>query len=218
VRAGLVRGEGSQSLLVGDPNSPGLPLREDFSSGEFFLQASLDRLDDVYFPRRGELVTLQWNAPRETLGADDNSDRVSADFMIARSYGRNTAIFSASGGSHVSGPETAVQDFYSLGGLFNLSGLSPDSISGPHFAVARAIYYRHIGSGEDSFLNVPVYLGASLELGNVWEDRSDISVSSARVNGAAFLGFDTFLGPVYLAAGFDEGGERSFYLLLGRIR
>jgi len=111
-----------------------------------------------------------------------------------------------------------VQDFYSLGGLFNLSGLSPDSISGPHFAVARAIYYRHIGSGEDAFLNVPIYLGASLELGNVWEDRSDISVSSARVNGAAFLGFDTFLGPVYLAAGFDEGGERSFYLLLGRIR
>ncbi len=218
VRAGLVRGEGSQSLLVGDPDSPGLPLREDFSRGEFFLQASLDRLDDVYFPRRGELVTLQWNAPREKLGADDDSDRVSADFMIARSYGRNTAIFSASGGSHVSGPETAVQDFYSLGGLFNLSGLSPDSISGPHFAIARAIYYRHIGSGEDTFLNVPIYLGASLELGNIWEDRSDISTSSARVNGAAFLGFDTFLGPVYLAAGFDEGGERSFYLLLGRIR
>ena len=218
VRAGLVRGEGSQSLLVGDPNSPGLPLREDFSRGEFFLQASLDRLDDVYFPRSGELVTLQWNAPRRALGADDNADRVSADFTIARSRDRDTYIFSASGGSHVSGPETAVQDFYSLGGLFNLSGLSPDSISGPHFAVARAIYHRRIGSGQEAFLNVPIYLGASLELGNVWEDRSDMSVSSARVNGAAFLGFDTFLGPVYLAAGFDEGGERSFYLLLGRIR
>jgi len=218
MRAGLVRGEGSQSLLVGDPNSPGLPLREDFSRGEFLLQASLDRLDDAYFPRRGELVTLQWNAPREALGADDNVDRVSADFMIARSHERDTYIFSAAGGSHVSGPETAVQDFYSLGGLFNLSGLSPDSISGPHFAVARAIYYRRIGSGEDAFLNVPIYLGASLELGNVWEDRSDISGSSARVNGAAFLGFDTFLGPVYVAAGFDEGGGRSFYLLLGRIR
>jgi len=38
------------------------------------------------------------------------------------------------------------------------------------------------------------------------------------VNGSAFLGFYTFLGPVYLAAGFDEGGDRSFYLLLGRIR
>jgi NTE family protein len=218
MRVGVVRGEGSQSLLIGDPGTPGLPLREDFNRGEFFTRFSVDRLDDVYFPRHGELVTLQWNAPRESLGADDNADRVSIDMTLARSRARDTFIFSAAAGSHVSGPETAVQDFYSLGGLFNLSGLSPDSISGPHFAVARAIYYRRIGSGQDAFLNVPIYLGASLELGNIWEDRSDISVGSARVNGAAFLGFDTFLGPVYLAAGFDEGGGRSFYLLLGRIR
>lgn len=218
MRLGLVRGEGSQSLLVGDPGTPGLPPRDDFNRGEFFVQAGLDRLDDVYFPRNGELVTLAWNAPRESLGADDDADRVSVDMMLARSSGRHTYIFSGAAGSHVSGPETAVQDFYTLGGLFNLSGLSPDSIGGPHFAVARAIYYRRIGSGQEAFLNVPIYLGASLELGNIWEDRSDISVSGARVNGSAFLGFDTFLGPVYLAAGFDEGGGRSFYLLLGRIR
>jgi NTE family protein len=218
MRVGVVRGEGSQSLLVGDPATPGLPSREDFNRGEFFAQLALDRLDDVYFPRDGELVTLQWNAPRESLGADDNADRVSVDLMLARSRGRDTYIFSGAAGSHVSGPETAVQDFYTLGGLFNLSGLSPDSIGGPHFAVARAIYYRRIGSGQDAFLNVPMYLGASLELGNIWEDRSDISIDSARVNGSAFLGFDTFLGPVYLAAGFEEGGGRSFYLLLGRIR
>ena len=47
---------------------------EEFNRGEFFTQLSLDRLDDVYFPRHGELVTLQWNAPRESLGADDDSD------------------------------------------------------------------------------------------------------------------------------------------------
>ena len=35
---------------------------------------------------------------------------------------------------------------------------------------------------------------------------------------SAFLGFDTFLGPVYLAAGLDEDGGTSFYLLLGRVR
>jgi NTE family protein len=118
----------------------------------------------------------------------------------------------------VSGDVDAVQDFYSLGGLFNLSGLSPDSLSGPHFGIARAIYYRRIGKGQEGFLNVPTYLGASLELGNVWARRSDMDLDSARANGALFLGFDTFLGPVYLAAGFDEEGGRSFYLLLGRIR
>ncbi len=217
-RAGVLWGEGSRELRVGDPDDPDLPSRTDFDRGEFFSRLSIDRLDDVYFPRHGELFTLQWNGPRQSLGADGDSDRVSADGTLARSFGRSTIVLSASGGASVSGQADLVQDFYTLGGLFNLSGLSPDAIAGPHFAIARGIYYRRIGSGQEGFLDVPTYLGFSVELGNVWEQRSDISFGSARVNGSAFLGFDTFLGPVYLAAGFDEGGERSFYLLLGRIR
>jgi len=31
-----------------------------------------------------------------------------------------------------------------------------------------------------------------------------------------FLGLDTFLGPVYLASGFDDHGHQAFYLFLGR--
>ena len=118
----------------------------------------------------------------------------------------------------MSGPADQIQDFYRLGGLFNLSGLSPDQISGPHFGITRAIYYRRIGSGQEGLFDVPTYLGVSLEVGNVWERRSDASFDSALVNGAAYLGFDTFLGPVYVAAGFGEGGNKSFYLLLGRVR
>ena len=68
--------------------------------------------------------------------------------------------------------------------------------------------YRRIGSGQDGLFDVPTYLGFSLELGNVWQRRSDVSVDSALLNGAAFLGFDTLLGPVYVAAGFGEGGDR----------
>jgi NTE family protein len=217
LRAGVLWGEGSRHLLVGDPDDPDLPPRTHFDRGELVARLSIDRLDDVYFPRHGELFTLQWNGPRESLGADAAADRISSDWTLARSFGRNTLVLSTSAGANVSGPES-VQDFYTLGGLFNLSGLSPDSISGPHFAVARSIAYRRLGSGDEGFLNVPTYLGVSLELGNVWDRRADISFDSARVNGSAFLGFDTFLGPVYLAAGFDEGGNRSFYLLLGRIR
>jgi NTE family protein len=217
-RVGVVRGEGKRNLLVGDPADPDLPPRTDFDRGELYSRFSVDRLDDVYFPRDGELFTLQWNGPREGLGADADADRISFDWQLARSRGRSTVVLSASGGARVSGDVDAVQDFYSLGGLFNLSGLSPDSLSGPHFGIARAIYYRRIGKGQEGFLNVPTYLGASLELGNVWARRSDMDLDSARANGALFLGFDTFLGPVYLAAGFDEEGGRSFYLLLGRIR
>jgi NTE family protein len=218
LRAGIVRGDGNRNLLVGEPGDPAVPPLTGFDRGELVARFSVDLLDDVYFPRQGELFTLQWNAPREGLGADAQADRISFDWTHARSFGRSTYLVSAAGGAHVSGPTDQIQDFYRLGGLFNLSGLSPDEISGPHFGIARAQYYRRIGSGQEGLFDVPTYLGVSLELGNVWERRSDISASSALVHGAAFLGFDTFLGPVYLAAGFGEGGDKSLYLLLGRVR
>ena len=102
--------------------------------------------------------------------------------------------------------------------MVDLSGLAPDQVSGPQFGIARAIAYRRIGSGQEGLFDVPTYVGFSLELGNVWQRRSDASFESAMLNGSAFLGFDTFLGPVYLAAGFGEGGAQTLYLLLGRIR
>ncbi|MGB5131392.1 MAG: patatin-like phospholipase family protein [Steroidobacteraceae bacterium] len=218
LRAGLIRGEGDRNLLVGDAANPGLPPASDFRRGEVFARFSLDRLDDVYFPRHGESLVLQWNGPRSGLGADVDADRVSFDWMLARSWGRNTWVLWTSGGAVVSGSQDSVQDFYSLGGLFNLSGLPADALSGPHFGIARALYYRRIGKGGEGFLNMPTYAGVSLEAGNVWERRSDVDFDSARINGAAYLGFDTFLGPVYLAAGLDEHGSRSFYLMLGRLR
>jgi NTE family protein len=218
LRAGVIAGDGNRNLLVGEPNDPALPPRDRFDRGELMARFSVDLLDDVYFPRRGELFTLQWNGPREALGAGANADRISFDWTDAHAFGRNTVIFSAAGGAHVSGPTDQVQDWYSLGGLFNLSGLARDQVSGPHFGITRAIAYRRIGSEQEGLFDVPTYLGFSLELGNVWMRRSEVSVDSALFNGSAFLGFDTILGPVYLAAGFGEGGNRTFYLLLGRIR
>ena len=218
LRAGVIRGDGGRHLLVGDPDDPNLPPRTPFDRGEFIARFSVDLLDNVYFPRHGELVTLQWNGPRDALGAPANADRLSFDWTHARSWSRNTVILSAAGGVHISGPTDQVQDFYTLGGLFDLSGLPPDAISGPQFGIARAIYYRRIGSGQEGIFDVPTYLGFSLELGNVWQQRSEMSASSALFNGSTFLGFDTFLGPVYVAAGFGEGGDKTFYLLLGRVR
>lgn len=216
-RVGLLRATGSSQLRVGDPFGD-LPRRSDFERGEVYARFGLDRLDSAYFPRDGEMFALDWHSGRESLGADYDSDQLTLDWLVARSRGRDTGVLWVTGGSNISAPADAVQDFFTLGGLFNLSGRVADSLAGPHFAIARGIYYRQVGRGGQGFLNVPSYVGASLELGNVWDRRSDIGFGGARLNGAGFVGLDTPLGPVYLAVGFDEGGGNSFYLLLGRFR
>jgi NTE family protein len=210
-RAGLRRGEGQARVRIGDPTLP----EADFDIGELFVRMSYDKLDNVNFPRRGETFVLQWDAPRTDLGADQDSDLLRLDWLAARTFGKHTLLGWISAGTALDEP-AAVQDFFSLGGFFELSGLRPDSITGPHAGIARLIYYRQIGRPGPGFLNVAAYMGASLEAGNAWEDRDDVSFESARKDGSLFLGLDTFVGPLYLAAGFDDEGETAYYLFLGR--
>ncbi|HEU4530727.1 MAG TPA: patatin-like phospholipase family protein [Steroidobacteraceae bacterium] len=211
LRTGLRRGEGRTRLRIGDPSLP----EERFDIGEMFARFSYDKLDNVNFPRSGGTFALQWNAPRESLGADASTDLLTLDWLVARSWGKHTVLGWVSGGSTVDG-EAAVQDFYTLGGFLQLSGLREDSLAGPHFGIARMVYYRQIGRPGPGFLNVAAYLGASLEVGNVWATREEASFESARKDGSLFLGLDTFFGPLYLAAGMDDEGDTAFYLFLGR--
>jgi NTE family protein len=214
IRVGFHRTNGLTHLRLGDPDL----VEQQYNNGEFFFKFSYDRLDNVHFPRDGQTFSLQWDANRTDLGADLASDKVQADWLMARSNGRNTILLWTSAGSTLDGRynSNALPEFYSLGGFFNLSGLAPDSLYGPQYAIARAIYFRKIGRGGEGFFEFPVYIGMSLEAGNTWEHRGDISYGSAHKDASVFLALDTFLGPVYLGSGYDHTGNAAFYLFLGR--
>jgi NTE family protein len=101
-----------------------------------------------------------------------------------------------------------------MGGFLRLSGLERGEIAGPHAALAKLVYYHRIGD-TSGIMDTPIYLGASAEAGNVWRTRSEMDFNSMILNGSLFVGFDTFLGPVYVAAGFAEQGQSNFYLFIG---
>jgi NTE family protein len=214
IRAGYHRTNGETHVRFGDPDL----VEQLYNTGEYFFKFSYDRLDNVHFPRDGQTFSLQWDANRTNLGADVASDKVTADWLMARSSGRNTLLFWTSAGTTLDGDfkPTALPEFYSLGGFFNLSGLAPSSLIGPNYAIARAIYFRKIGSGGQGFFEFPAYLGMSFEVGNTYEHRGDINFGSARKDASVFVAFDTFLGPVYLGSGYDQAGTAGFYLFLGR--
>jgi NTE family protein len=134
---------------------------------------------------------------------------------VARSFDRHTFIFWTDAGTTTNAPATPENSF-SLGGFLNLSGLPPGFLSGPHYGIARLLYYRRIGRGGSGVLDLPAYAGISVEAGNVWLDRKDANVDDLRHDASLFFGIDTPLGPVYLATGYDQAGENAFYLFLGR--
>jgi len=212
VRIGAGRTFGAQHVRIGDPQLPS----SEFDNKNLFAEFRYDSVNDVNFPRRGITWSLGWRGER------DANDNVNADLLVfdqlyAHSWGRNTAILWTSAGTRLDSEVAVTRSFFTLGGFLNMSGVAPDTLVGPHFAIARGIYYRQIGEKSGSgFLDVPVYIGSSIEKGNVWNTRHDISLGSAKTNGSLFIGLDTLLGPVYFATGFDDGGGSAYYLFLGR--
>ena len=218
LRTGVQRERGSYLLEIGDPSDPSLPVPDHtpFDLQDYFVRFTYDQLDNVNFPHSGQQAMLQWSGNRDAAGVAQTSDQVTASYLGAYSFGRNTLSFSAAGGTTLQSHITDINLLFPLGGFLNLSGLRADSLLGPDFGIARALYYRQIGRGGLGYFDVPTYLGMSLEMGNVWQSRSAASFGNTQKDASVFLGLDTLLGPLYIATGFDQHGNEAFYLFLGR--
>jgi len=210
ISAGLAYGWGWRDVEVGTVQ----PTDDEFTVGEYFGRFNYDTFDNLSFPNDGTKVVAEFRRSTGALGAEKSFNAVTARVTTARTWDSDTVLALASTGVTFSGA-APTQNLFTLGGLFNLSGFEADALSGQDFALGQLVYYRNIGARPGSF-GVPVYLGASIEAGNVWQDRDDMSFDDLIWAGSLFIGLDTPLGPIYLAYGHAEGGRNSAYLFLGQ--
>ncbi len=208
---GRIEGGGITSLIdyrvkIGDP----ILEEGNFKDSALYGLFQIDTFDDSFFPHKGIRATTTYATH------SNHFDQVQIDWNIAQSCGKNNLVLGGFYGSTLRG-EPVIDYFFKLGGLFRLSGLAIDQLFGGQAALFHAIYYY-----EFKTINVlpnypfPLYLGASLESGNVWDDRNSIFKHSLRGAGSIFFGMDTILGPIYLGYGLAEGGNRAAYLLIGK--
>jgi NTE family protein len=208
-RVGVFRGLGEARVKVGDPSIPNI----DFNTGGAFARLRFDTLDNARFPRSGMRSGLQWTLSRPGLGADSDFDTVEAEVSQTWSRGKNSIQFGLDYATTLESDNT-IQEYFPLGGFLRLSGLERGEISGPHAALAKLVFYRRLGD-TSGILDTPVYLGLSAEAGNVWQTRSEMDFDSMLWSGSFFVGFDTYIGPAFIAAGFAEDGKSNFYLFIG---
>lgn len=207
-RLGAFRGLGEARVKLGDPSLETI----DFESGGAFAQLRFDTLDNARFPRSGVRADIRWTLSRPSFGANFKYDTIEGE--VAQNFSRGKSTFRIGlGYATTLESDGAVQDLFRLGGFQRLSGYERGAIAGPHAALAKLVYRRQMG--ESGLLGTPVYLGVSVEGGNVWQNRSDMSFDSLLLNGSVFAGFDTWIGPVYLGAGFGEQGHSNVYLFVG---
>ena len=210
-RVGVTQIHSDSELRIGPPGFAGGSSQTTAVTAGF----EVDTIDHISVPRSGTIFGVGWAGARESLGSDITADIVSMNFLKPQTWGRNTLLHwwdltSTTKDSAVGlNPAT-------LGGLFSLSGYAPNELNGKHGAIGRVLYYRALGDLAVPGLNTSIYLGASLEAGNVWQSTNAISFDNTLIAGSLFVVFDTVVGPLYIAYGAAEGGRRSAYLFLGQ--
>jgi NTE family protein len=207
---GAYTASGDSSPFIGDLSIPA----QEINSGAWIITFTYDQLDSINIPRSGSLASISWAASKEGLGADAEYDRLQANGLWAGTWNKHTLMLWA-GVAGVANTDAAEENAFSLGGLFNLSGYHRSELAGRYAGIMRLVYLKELGESR-SVLNVPVYLGVSLEAGNVWNDRDEIGFDSLILAGSINLVVDSPVGPIYLTRGFAEDGHSASYLLIGR--
>jgi NTE family protein len=213
-RAGVFRGVGEYSPDVDFGNT--LP-EDSFQEGGVFAAYRFDNLDNAYFPTRGALFYSDYEVFRDAVGADANFERWQAFGQAALTFGaddRNTVLFTGKFGQ-TDGAPGLPQNLFPLGGLFNLSGLSQDVLFGRQLGFVMAQYQRRLSDNSVLPFSFPVYLGASVEGGQLWSHRSDMDLGDLTAAGSIYLGLDSPIGPLYLAYGYNDLNQDAIYLTLG---
>ncbi len=186
-----------------------------------YLQATVDRLDNWDFPRSGVYGRFQLDQSWAALGGSTRYRK--AELELQRGFGRDRHALSASLRFGTAfGSNLPLVDAFDVGGFHNLSGLGDRQIIARRVAFGRVVYAYQIGA--TSAAANGLYVGGSLELASIGERLNSGAAIGSRatrvdeVVGASslFIAADTAFGPAYLGAGIGEGGERAFYLFLGR--
>ncbi len=187
------------------------PQRPDLGAGR--LKITLDQIDNAFFPRQGNVSLLELLLSRDTLGADDEYDKLFVSTAQSWTWGKNTFVGRIQFGTDL-GSEMPVYDQFEIGGFLNISGLQPGQIRGEVMTqFLLGDYWRIGGLGGLGRL----YLGGVIEAGNAWPDADEVELSDLVHSQSIFFGVDNPLAPVYLGVGLADGGQRQFYLSIGRF-
>lgn len=207
-RVGARRG-----YLNADPRTETLFEFDKVDLGGWSLQATVDTLDNPFFPTHGNLTRADLFFSRRGMGATDTYDKALLSLTQAGHAGRNTVFAQLDLGSDF-GTGLPIYDALELGGFLNLSGLQAGELRGNVLGLATLGYFwRAFRMGQVG----DIYVGAAAQAGNVWQDVSEAELGDLRYSGTLFVGADTAFVPVYLGFGVADEGDNAFYLFVGQV-
>ena len=190
----------------------------DFSRLGLMLAMNVDSLDHANFPKSGWKVDANITRSKdEFLILDDYTTRADVEINGVFSLGRHSFRNLIRYQSTISDDPTSLLGAFTLGGFLNLSGSERRSLAGQHVRFFSSVYTYELAANDFGAIDLPLYLGFSVESGGAWNDRDDIDYSDLTHAGSVFVGWDSPIGPAYLAYGRTDNGDKSLYAFVGVV-
>jgi len=212
------RGEFSNAFFI--------PEALEYTSPGVYFRIGYDTLDRSTFPTRGSRLSITVAHRDEDVSGlvilgDANTDEVyrSTQYLIdwkaALRIG-NQVLIGKTSFAYVDSEIDQSIHYTELGGFLNLSGYHKNALIGNHKVFGALAYQYDLGKSLFGLSDFPVYLGISIEAGNVWAAADSIQLDELIAAGSLFVGTDSKLGPIALGVGYTEDGNSSVYLYLGK--
>jgi NTE family protein len=209
LRGGVTRVEGDIDFTADELKENSTNISDASLSAQF----SIDTLDSLAFPTDGELLIARYEFHDTFFGGENEFEAFDIQTYIPRSFGRHTIAAGAQlTGS--SGDDADILGTSQLGGFLSLSGFSEDELSGQYSALLFGTYYYRLNQ-QATLFDAPIYLGGSVEVGNVYQDFDDIGFGDAVYAGSVFAGLKSPIGPVFVGIGTNDEGKTSLYFSIG---
>ena len=193
----------------------------DYDSVGGYLSFDYDNLNSMNFPTDGNKYSFNvfWRNENyqefDGIEPSDTSVEVTFDWRGALSFKSHAFVGIASFATVDNETDFSIH-VTELGGFLNLSGYQKDALIGSHKAFAAVVYQYDLGKelfGNDS---LPLYLGTSIEAGNVWTLEESVKAGDMITSGSLYVGTDTSFGPAVFGVGFASGGESTVFLSFGK--
>ena len=179
--------------------------------GEWRVEVLRDSLDNVFFPSSGRRSSLLYRRSVSALGADHSFEQFEVFHFGARTRDRLTLQWSAIAMLTLD-DDAPLANQFRAGGFSRLSGYRASELAGQHFVMGLVGARWRLSQSRI----LPAAIGGTLEYGNVWNERSDISVSDGLANLSLYFGYSSPLGPLYIGYGYGEGSKSAIFMSLGR--
>lgn len=190
--------------------------------GELFVD--YDTLDHAFFPSKGQQLQARWqHLIDDAQGTRGRSDSLHLQWRLAGHYRQHQWSTRLRFDRYASDESTAALEQFALGGLLNLSGYPQNFLFGSEVRFAALMYRYQLAENRFSLFHSPLYLGTSIERGQVRDARLGLLALQGPEPwiwaASVFAGWDSPFGPLYLGYGQAQSDVLSdpyrFYLSLG---